>query len=167
MHLLTQPPLFSNRAGSDGGSSHLTEFSKTSPHRFLTCADAVMRSNSSAVPRVVAAADRLLQGAVGHGQPAIEMFPSDNWVRVPPGPSSPWQHTQTLALQQAQNCWALQWGQLASEKRKLEVNHRQMWIRHQVILLDLLQQCPLEPAVLGYFAPQLPDTGTWQSHEAH
>lgn len=78
-----------------------------------------MRSNSSAVPGVVVAADRFLQGAVGQGQPAIEKFPSDNWVRVPPGPSSPWQHTQTLALQQAQNWCAPQWGQLASEKKKV------------------------------------------------
>lgn len=128
-----------------------------------------MSSNSSAVPRNVVATDCFLQGAVRCGQSAIEAFPSDNWVSAPPGPSSPWQHTQTLALQQAQNWWALQWGQLASEKRKSELKYRgkEMWISHQVILLDLLQQCPLEPAVLGYFAPQLPDTGTWQSHEAH
>lgn len=127
---------------------------------FLTCAETVVRSGSCAVRRVVAGADCFSKGAVGHGQTAIETFPSDSGVSVPPGPSSPWQHTQTLALQKAQNWWALQRGQLASNKHwNWNID---MWIRHQVILFDLLQQCQLGPAVLGCFAQQLPDTGTWQ-----
>lgn len=165
MYQLTPTP----GAGSYRQRFHLAEQQNTAiPHSnsFLTCADTVVRSSSSGVPRVVAGADCFSQGAVGCGQPAIETFPSDSWVSVPPGPSSPWQHTKTLALQQAQN-WALQGGQLASNKRTLELKYRRMWMMHQVIFLDLLQQCQLGPAVLGCFAPQLPDTGTWQSHEAH
>lgn len=87
-------------------------FCKAGSNSFLTCADTVVRSSSSGVPRVVAGADCFSQGTVGRGQPAIETFPSDSRVSVSPGPSSPWQHTQTLALEQAQNWWALQGGQL-------------------------------------------------------
>lgn len=58
----------------------------------------------------------LSEGAVGAGESATERFSLNGQVGASPAASGPWQHTQALALQQAQRRGVLQRRQLLGHK---------------------------------------------------
>lgn len=59
-------------------------------------------------PGVLAGGYCLSEGAVGAGESATERFSLNGRVGASPAASGPWQHTQALALQQAQRRGVLQ-----------------------------------------------------------
>lgn len=67
-------------------------------------------------PGVLAGGYCLSEGAVGAGESATERFSLNGRVGASPAASGPWQHTQALALQQAQRRGVLQRRQLLGHK---------------------------------------------------
>lgn len=82
----------------------------------LTCAVVFLRTGPCQFPNMLAGSNCLLGGEVGAGISATKRFSLNGRVSASPAASSSWQHTQALALQQAQWRRVLQWRQLLGHK---------------------------------------------------